>query len=445
MIRKVFITAVALALALGAVVGAVGASGSHNDADDGASPPYEVWSIDQSDTTADGGGTLYIYDGAKLNGDASRATPEKIDIGGTIRSQCLADTGTAPRRPHMLVFNGGHDSANGNTHAALAFVVTGHIVFLNATTRAPIKCIDVGSQAHAVWPSPDQTQLYVANQNGKLLQRISTDYANNSFTLDTAATINLATCTTPSGALCQDPVLRPDNAPICPRTDDTGRFLFVTLRGGGMFVVDPSQTPMAIVAEYDRAHVHPNGCGGVEANGKMYINSGGGTPANPVEHDVFAFQMAAFSLLPTPPNTPVGTTVYSYDARGEVDSHGVLMTRHNRYLWVADRILNTITVVDSETDTVVNEFSLAGAVSADPAPDLMDGSPMGHRVFVALRGPTPLSGGHAAVGTTPGVGVIAVPADGLTGTLKSIAPMTNVVGGVEQADAHAIRVRQIAP
>src|SRR5688572_22511426 len=105
---------------------------------------YEVWAIDQSDTTADGGGTLYIYQGSDLSGeDASSAVPEVIDLGGEARSLCLAQTGTAPRRPHMTMFNTQH------THAIIAFVATGHVLFMDGITREPVACIDAGVQAHA--------------------------------------------------------------------------------------------------------------------------------------------------------------------------------------------------------------------------------------------------------------------------------------------------------
>jgi len=146
----------------------------------------------------------------------------------------------------MLFFNKDH------THAIISFVATGHILFMDAKERVPVACIDVGEQAHAAVPSPDDEYLIVANQNGKLLQRIRTDYKTNTFTLENAATLNLATCITPNGLPCQDATLRPDNAPICPDFDEKGRFVFVTLRGGGMFVVDSTATPLAIVAEYDR-------------------------------------------------------------------------------------------------------------------------------------------------------------------------------------------------
>lgn len=418
-------------------------------AEDGDGPPprsYEVWTVDQSDTRPDGGGTLYVYDGEELSEDPGGAVPEKLDLGGAARDMCLEQTGSAPRRPHMIVFNGGNSSSDGNSRVAVAFVVTGHVLFMDAETREPIECIDTGAQAHAVWPTPDQTQLIVANQNDKKLSRISTEYGTDTYELETAATLDLAAGATPSGAPRQDPVLRPDNAPICPRTDDGGRVTFVTLRGGGMFVVDHRQTPMAIVAEYDRAHVHANGCGGIQARGKMYVNSGaGGLADNPTEHDVYAFPVSEYGPVPNAPNTPAPQLVYSYDDRAEADSHGVLLTKNERFLWVGDRQANTITSVDTRDDSVVGEFALEGDASADPAPDLLDISPKGRVVFAALRGPNPQSGGHSAFGTTPGVGVIAVAEGGKSGRMTGVARISNVgADGVERADPHAIRVREIS-
>jgi len=75
-------------------------------------PGYEVWLIDQSDTRSDGGGTLYVYPGDAVSGlDAASAVPEVIDLGGAARDRCLAETGSAPRRPHMLDFDARHEVA----------------------------------------------------------------------------------------------------------------------------------------------------------------------------------------------------------------------------------------------------------------------------------------------------------------------------------------------
>jgi DNA-binding beta-propeller fold protein YncE len=423
---------------------------------------YEVWVIDQSDSTADGGGTLYIYPRSALRSGA-QTRPQTIDLGGEARALCLARTGSAPRRPHMLMFN------HAQTHAIVAFVATGHVLFLHARTRQPVGCIDVGAQAHDASPSPDGRYVLVANQNGKLLQRILTNYALNQFALDGTATIDLAHCRTPSGALCEDPALRPDNAPIFARTDHRGRLGFVPLRGGGMLVVNPKTTPMAIVAEYDKTAIHPNGFGAVQAQGKMYVTSGGGTAANPLEHDVYAVSLKRFGTGPAAPNTPALRLVYSHDAREFVDAHGVVATRpmmmvervkprgrkmkprvrrvqKGPYLWVADRAANRIVVVDTQRDRVVNEINLTGRFTADPAPDLMDVSPSGDREFVTLRGPNPLTGNIAginnAIGSAPGLGVLRVTGHGRGGAPETFLPITHLVGGVERADPHAIAVRR---
>lgn len=402
---------------------------------------YEVWAIDQSDTTADGGGTLYIYPGAALSGkNAAKATPEVIDLGGAARTLCLTQSGSAPKRPHMFYFNAT------DSHVVIAFVASGHVLFMNAATRTPLACIDVGTQAHAAVPSPDQRYVVVANQNGKLLQRIQTDYATNTFTLDDAATLNLETCTTPSGAACQDATLRPDNAPICPIIDSSSRLTFVTLRGGGLFVVDTTATPMRILAEYDQNTVHPNGCGGVESKDKLYINSGGGTPANPLESDLYSFRLNAFGTIPTTPNTPAPTVIFSADEEAFVDSHGAVLTKQQRYLWVADRAANSIVIVDTKRDVMVQQINLVGSLSADVAPDLMAISPEGHRVFMTLRGPKPLTGNapdvNNAVGSTPGIGIVRVMANGRWGVLQAIVPISHSVDGVETADPHGIAVRR---
>ena len=402
-------------------------------------PAYEVWIIDQSNTTVDGGGTLYIYQGDTLAGkDAATAVPEVIDLGGTARDLCLEQTGTAPKRPHMLDFNAEQ------SHAIISFAATGHVLFMDTDTRTPISCIDAGEEAHAAVPSPDQTYVVVTNHDH--LERINTDYANNAFTLDASAMLNLGEdCTTPNGSPCMDPELRPNNVLICSVVDSTNRFTFATLRGGGMFVVNSAATPMAIVAEYDKNTIHPNGCGAVETAGKIYVNSGGGTAANPLESDLYVFKLSDFSSSPNPPNTPAPGLIFSHDAQGFVDSHGMVLTKKDRFLWVGDRAANRMIVVDTVDDVVISEFSLVSAMSSDPAPDLMDISPSGNRVFVSLRGPNPLSGNapivNNAVGNTPGLGVIRLKQNGKMGVMQSIAAITHIVDGVERADPHAVRVR----
>ena len=428
----------------------------------------EVWSIDQSNSAGKSyGGTIYIWDSKDLERVNKEAVAEKVDLGGAASALCLAQTGANPVRPHMLTMN------QANTHAIISFVASGHVLFMNAQTRQPITCIrtSVGStgvrQVHQSFPAPDETYVAVANQNGKLYERINTDYSTNTFVLDHAARIDLATCTTPNGVPCQHPDIRPDNAPICPIIESTSVLNFVTLRGGGLFVIDAKATPMRIVAEYDKSTIHPNGCLGAQVGNKMYVDSGGGTAANLYEADLYAFPLGPglYSEL-NGVNTPLPKVVFSEDVEG-ADAHGAALTKHNAYLWVADRGRNRIWVVDTATDAIVNEIDLApwlnlsakepvvptaemlqnaghcGHFSPDPTPDLLVLSPEGTHMFLSFRGPNPLSGDpHVSTGATPGVGVLKITEGGRSGIFEAIAPMSNKdADGVERADAHAIWMR----
>jgi DNA-binding beta-propeller fold protein YncE len=370
--------------------------------------------------------------------DPSTAKPvQVVDLGGATAAMCLERTGANPVRPHMLLFN------RDNTHAILAFVASGHVVIFNAATREPVACLrtsqsPTGQQAHAAFPAPDGSYVLVANQNGRRLERIDTDFAASRYVHNAAATLDLAACKTPSGADCQLAAVRPDNAPICPVIRNAGDLAFVTLRGGGMLVVDPRQTPMRIVAEYDKATVKGNGCGGVQVGAQMYVNSGGRPGV--MEHlhvygfDVYRFALGSFDATrpATAANTPAPTRVFA--AKGQHDSHGMVAAGGGAYVWVADRHADVIEILATANDSRVKTVALNGALT-----------PRGDRVFMAFRGPTPLSGDpHNATGATPGLAVLQVLENGRDGRLTGLIRLTNAgPDGVERADPHAVRVRRI--
>jgi DNA-binding beta-propeller fold protein YncE len=415
---------------------------------------YEVWVVDQSDSDHEArmGGRLYIYRGVDLEGEdpAGPEPIEVVDLARTTAELCVRETGVNPVRPHMLLFDPEGE------RGILSFVGSGHVVVIDAARREPLDCFRAtpgsggAQQAHAAFPSHDGTYIVVANQNGKLLERLDIDPSSGTVSHSMDATLDLANGLTPSGALREDPVLRPDNAPICPVVDHDSRFVWVTLRGGGLLVVDPRSTPMEIVAEYDREVVRGNGCGGVQVGDALFLNSGG-APVNlqgqPHPHlslygfDVYRFPVDGYQTG-SPPNTPEPTLLFTAD--GARDSHGMAAVAGGRFVWVMDRHAGVAEVISTETGEWVGTVPLAGPVSEVPAPDLVDVSPSGHHLFVALRGPTPLTGDpHNATGTTPGLGIIRVTGDGSEGRLEAVARISNVHDGVEMADAHALRVRRL--
>jgi hypothetical protein len=452
---------------------------------------YEVWLVDQNNTVGYSaavprgthGGRLLIYDSADLDNPAGPVDkPTTFDlaqvfaIGGPNNK-----TGANVVRPHMAL-----PSPDGKKYMAIAFVGSGHVAIIDGATKQPKSLFRMSAgaggaiQAHAAFWIPDGSGLVVANQNGKLLERIKYDAATDTFTHDTAATLNLATCTTPNGLPCQSntpvndtdvnflgPHNRPDNAPICPIV--TGRNMaFVTLRGGGLFVVDIKATPMAIVAEYGNQFVGRDGCGGVQVGNDVYLNGGTGTlVTNPTEFSLYHFKdqyPKAPSFLP--PNATLfcfrnlrGTfpRVFFRDASPNRDAHGMTLTTDRRYLWQFDRIANVAEVfqvpstrfaclppgvADTPRRIGTVNFTTSG-VSDDPTLDLGIASPLGNRMYVALRGPKPQTGAHAAVGKTPGLGIIGLTQGGRSGSLTHVLKTSfiNPVDNSEESDPHAAFLR----
>ena len=171
----------------------------------------------------------------------------------------------------------------------------------------------------------------------------------------------------------------------------------------------------------------------------MWLNSGGGTPNNLHEFDVYRFPTAGYAPS-NPPNTPAPALAFSDDVEPR-DGHGTTLV--GGHVWVFDRGTNVAEVFDGASGRHVGTVSLLGGPSGDPTPDLADVSPSGNRIFVSLRGPVPLSGDpHVSTGSTPGIGVVQVQEGGRRGFLKAVVPISNRdAAGVERADPHGIGVR----
>jgi hypothetical protein len=395
-----------------------------------APPAYEVWVIDQSDSSKDGGGTLYIYDGAALAVDAKSATAEKVDLGDKFAEACK-EAGGYPKRPHMIFFT------KDGKYGILSYVASGHVVFIDAAARAPIGCVSLGKNAHAAWPTANMKMAIGANIAEKKLVRVWTDYANKKFTINPPSDV-VALAPMESGEL-------PDMAPICPITENKSQYAFVTPRGGGLVVFDITAPSMVPTGTLTRDALRPAGCGGVQIGSTMYLNSGGGWPATPLNHDVYAFGLGSL---------PEASVPELIGSRQGGDSHGMVAV--GKHLWSGDRHLNLIDVYDTANGNIkVGTILLSGDLSKDPAPDLMDAAPDSSYVFAALRGPSPLTGNNKdvnnAVGGTPGVGVIKVESGGRGGKVVGIAAISKMVQEkdkegkdvtVEKADPHGIQVRK---
>ena len=248
---------------------------------------------------------------------------------------------------------------------------------------------------------------------------------------------------------------RPANLPICPIPSEDTDALYITLAGGGLFVADSSQTPMKIVGEYGNNVVYGAGCGGVQAGGKMHLNSGvsaSGAGADQSMFTVWQYNDADYlGSTPNAENEPLPAVVFEDEgntaALGNIggqppnpsgqlpgvttrrDSHGAAPTVDGEYVHVVDRIQNVVEAFDVETferftydltskNGQTGLYGKPGACEAksvmddanlpsnDPAPDLMEETPDGKYLMIALRGPAPVSVAHSAQGSCPGVGIV---------------------------------------
>ena len=188
---------------------------------------------------------------------------------------------------------------------------------------------------------------------------------------------------------------------------------------------------------------------------------------------LYTLEDGAFSHSPNPPNSPAPVLVYkdpnntatNGNTNGEAenttgqfpgmttrhDSHGMIATVSGTYIHTTDRIQNEMQVFNSQTlertqydltsadgqGTGVGACAAASVTddadlpSNDPAPDLMEVSPDGKYLFVALRGPLPVSVsvGHSSQGSCPGVGVVELTDNGASGRLVSVLRSSNVIDG----------------
>lgn len=486
---------------------------------------YEVWLSDQANTqgissqslTGTHGGKIRIYESTDLDQDPPVNNPVVLDVTADLFPSADATTGAHVSRIHGILPSPDH------VYMALNFVGSGHLGLVDGRTKQPV-CLfrttgtTTGRQNHMSFWTPDGQHIIVANQNGRMLERVDVvrnqDGMPEQFVFNGTASLDLVggpnriqaqpiavdmepsdgiSCsvsgvvadaqptTTPTGASKQAAGLRTLNAPICPIPASNSRHAFTTLGGGGMFVIDVTATPMAIVGEYDLSVVRAAGCGGAEADGFMHLNTGTSGP-NISEFSIYRFWLD-YPIAPAfnAPNTPAPLAVWQDPDNGKVagqngllvgtnrDAHGVVIVQNTqsgtaKYLHQMDRIRNNVEVFKlsppwnnlSTRHEGTYSLTASGACGGtlgttrtnDPTPDLADLSagegPKGDRIYVALRGPFPLTVSHAADGSCPGLGIIDLSPNRRSGNLTAVME-TSVINGDNSrnlSDPHAAIVRK---
>ena len=383
-----------------------------------APPSYELWVVDQAETTPTGGGTLYIYRGADLKG-AAPAPAYTVNLG----EAALGVGDGIGKHGHSITFN------PAMTHAVISYVDSGHVQVIRASDRKGVATIKVtGSAAgpaapHASAVTPAGDAVIVANQGGKRLQRISADFKNDVYKLDSAADLDLS--------LLED-ADHPGNLPVIPVFTPDGRYVYVPMRGGGSYVVDYQATPMKTVATLGKSAIGPQSCCATFVKDTLWTTAQGGATTTTTSFNLY--QVTGL------PDKPVAKKILS--RTGNVESHSVILV--GQYLWVADRFANTLDIVDQTGDARTMSLASGPLAGRDPAPDIMALSPDESTVFVALRGKTPVTsnvkGLDNAVGDVGGFAILSVKDSGRDALVNSVVALP-MAAGASVVDPHGLRIR----
>ncbi len=204
-----------------------------------AQPDFEVWAIDQADTSPDDGGLLYIWDGADISDNPSEAEAEVIEL-----AQAAAEAGCpVARRPHMLLTN----HTEPPSHVIISNVGSGHIFFVDVESKEIVGCVGGAGNAHAAVATPDNSMVIVDDQNGQNLRKVHTDYASNSVDLQTHEVVRTQSLARPWST---DP--KPDIADI------VGDRMFIALRGPKPLTAIPTLESAARTPGVAVLKVHTN-------------------------------------------------------------------------------------------------------------------------------------------------------------------------------------------
>ena len=379
---------------------------------------FELWVVDQGDTTPAGGGTLYIYKGADLKATAPAPT-YTVNLG----EAALGVGDGVGKHGHSIAFN------PAMTHAVIAYVDSGHVQVIRASDRKVVASIKMtgsaagAAQPHATAVTPAGDAIIVANQGGKRLQRITADFKNDVYKLDSAADLDLS--------LLED-ADHPGNLPVIPVFTPDGRYVYVPMRGGGSYVIDYQATPMKTIATLGKSAIGPQSCCATFVKDTVWTTAQGGATTTTTSFNLY--QVTGL------PDKPVAKKILSRS--GSVESHGIILV--GQYLWVADRFANTLDIVDQTGETKTMSLASGPLAGRDPAPDIMALSPDESTVFVALRGKTPMTsnikGLDNAVGDVGGFAMLSVKDNGRDATVSSVVTLP-LAAGASVVDPHGLRIR----
>jgi len=281
----------------------------------------------------------------------------------------------ATSKPHMILFSPDYK------YAYVAALGANKLVIIDTAEGKIAAEIPTGQSPHAAVPSPDGKRVYVANMGDDTLTEILTDTATGKFEL--GRTINIRDGPDPEGV---------KDRPTCLMFTADSKKAYVT-NGGDPNAEDPIMTGSISIIDVEKGEeladkriepIGKNACGlRLSPDGQsMYVDIG--APVN--------------KLLVIDVNTD---KVIKEKAIEQQDPHGIAISADGKYLWIVNRLSNSVTVLEPQTDEVEVISDIGDK------PDLAEFTPDGQFLVVTLRGEHPSTGDpHALAGKEAGISVI---------------------------------------
>jgi DNA-binding beta-propeller fold protein YncE len=372
---------------------------------------WEVWALDQGT----GINRIHVYQ--PQNGEFAEVE--------TIAFADLDAPHNEVQTPHMIAFD------DSNRYAAIASTASGTVSVIRTIDYEVIETIETGGTAHmALFASAPDNSIWVANIGAQTFTQISSDLENEQFEIEREITLtsDLQEGNWPGWNDTYGDDLTNWPGPVCHEFTPDGEYAYVTMgpMAGGLVVVELSSGE--IVQAFDPAEVRAN-CGLAFSHNldQMYANWSGHLADLDDPHDAEPGEWYVFDIHN---HELVGTHTAASSGTAGIDPHGTRVKPDGTEMWQVNRVSNDGTVVDTETQEVIDTFALSDT------PDIIGFSPDGEWLFVTLRGPNPASMPHVAVGNTPGVEVID------TETRESVAILQSFgEDEAEASDFHGINVR----
>ncbi len=390
----------------------------------------EVWSADQAN------GILHIFKQSDLNNPGVDADQQKIDLGAatTANGDTLINT-----KMHISGFTA-HSGLSSKSRAVLGYLGGQMQIWkTNGGPAAPTlvdtfeaSSIAAGSakdSMHMCGPSPDSSLIGCSSIGNKEIVLFSMDVDTDTYTriggfpladLEIHPRVNGAKLAAVEAAIANGAL---SGSAVCNNFDTNSNLLYVTTNVGGtmggVLVLDvkkPNKPRIRDAVFGGKEDGLGYGCGLLNSqDGKyMYTNVGNQT-ADDFEGVLKWKHRDAYNNRRSGPRdrvemTQQDNTAEGYPATKSGDAHGAqLAGLGGSFIWEVQRVDDTIQVVTASGPLqVVNSIDMETASNPNPAPDVIDRSAFGTRMYVSSRSAVPIT----AIGTltdtrrTPGVFVL---------------------------------------